>query len=130
MAFRLQLYTANEKNKSNRMKRIVTTVLFVVSMLGVLSAQQSKEELSAAAANPLADLMSIPFQNNLNMNNGEYNRNVNVLNIQPVIPFAGGKLITRTILPIVRIPDFSNESGTLSSGLADIVFTAFYVPKS
>jgi len=130
MAFRLQLYTANEKNKSNRMKRIVTTVLFVVSMLGVLSAQQSKEELSAAAANPLADLMSIPFQNNLNMNNGEYNRNVNVLNIQPVIPFAGGKLITRTIFPIVRIPDFGNESGKLSSGLADIVFSAFYVPES
>jgi hypothetical protein len=96
----------------------------------MLSAQQSQEELSAAAANPLADLMSFPFQNNLNMNYGEYNRNLNVLNIQPVIPLAGGKLITRTIFPIVRIPDFSNESGKLSSGLADIVFTAFYVPES
>ncbi|MCK4676677.1 MAG: hypothetical protein KAT48_00975, partial [Bacteroidales bacterium] len=82
------------------------------------------------AANPLADLMSFPFQNNLNMNYGPYNRNLNVLNIQPVIPLADGKLVTRTIFPIVRIPDFSNESGKLSSGLADIVFTAFYVPES
>ena len=33
-------------------------------------------------------------------------------------------------MPIVRIPDVSAESGKLSSGLGDIVFTAFYVPKS
>ena len=92
--------------------------------------ENSKEDLSKAAANPLADLMSFPFQNNLNMNYGEYNRNVNILNIQPVLPFFNGKLITRTIFPIVRIPDFSNESGKLSSGLADIMFTAFYVPES
>ena len=107
-------------------------LLFLAIMLGVLSAtaQQSQEELSAAAANPLANLMSFPFQNNLNMNYGEYNRNTNILNIQPVIPLAGGKLITRTIFPIVRIPDFGNESGKLSSGLSDIVFTAFYVPKT
>ncbi|NPD85788.1 neuromedin U [Lentimicrobium sp. L6] len=91
---------------------------------------ESMEDLSAAAANPLANLMSFPFQNNLNMNYGEHNRNTNILNIQPVVPLFGGKLITRTIFPIVRIPDFSNESGKLSSGLADIVFTAFYVPKS
>ena len=112
------------------MKKLVTIVLFVILMGGMLSAQQSQEELSAAAANPLADLISLPFQNNLNMNYGEYNRNVNILNIQPVIPLAGGKLITRTIFPIVRIPDFGNESGKLSSGLADVVLTAFtvYVP--
>jgi len=112
------------------MKKLAISVLFVVSILGTLSAQQSQDELSAAAANPLADLMSFPVQNNLNMNYGEYNRNLNVLNIQPVIPLAGGKLITRTIFPIVRIPDYGNESGKLSSGLSDIVFTAFYVPES
>ncbi|MCD4735545.1 MAG: transporter [Bacteroidales bacterium] len=101
-------------------------------MFGLFSvnAQQSQEELSAAAANPLADLMSFPFQNNLNMNYGEYNRNMNILNIQPVIPLAGGKLVTRTIFPIVRIPDFNSDSGKLSSGLSDVVFTAFYVPES
>lgn len=112
------------------MKKIVSLVLFVALTVGILSAQQSQEELSAAAANPLADLMSFPFQNNLNMNYGEYNRNLNVLNIQPVIPFAEGKIITRTIFPIVNIPDYGNENGKLSSGLSDIVFTAFYVPKS
>lgn len=112
------------------MKKVL--LFSIAIMFGVLSvtAQQSQEELSKEAANPLADLISLPFQNNLNMNYGEYNRNMNILNIQPVIPLLGGKLITRTIFPIVSIPDFSTENDKYSSGLADIVFTAFYVPES
>ena len=107
-------------------------LIFLTIMLGVFSvnAQQSQEELSKAAANPLADLISLPFQNNLNMNYGPYDRNVNVLNIQPVIPLFNGKFITRTIIPIVSIPDFSKESGNETWGLADMVLTGFYVPES
>ncbi len=110
----------------------ITFILFVLPFFlsPFSNAQDESETLSQQAANPLADLMSFPFQNNLNINHGPYNRNVNVLNIQPVIPFAGGKIITRTIFPIVRIPDFSQESGKLTSGLSDIVFTTFYVPES
>lgn len=110
--------------------KLFTLILMFFVSANLLLAQESTEELSKAAANPLADLMSFPFQNNLNMNYGPYDRNMNILNIQPVIPLAGGKLITRTIFPIVWIPDFSSESGMHSSGLADIVLTAFYVPES
>jgi len=88
------------------------------------------EALSTAAANPLADLMSFPFQNNTNFGIGEFDRTANVLNVQPVIPLAGGKLITRTIFPFIWVPDVTQESGTLSSGLGDILFTAFYTPSS
>ena len=94
------------------------------------AAQNSKEELSKQAANPVADLISFPFQNNLNINQGPFDRNTNILNIQPVIPLLGGKVITRTVMPIVNIPDYGNESGKLTSGIADIVFTAFYKPES
>ena len=110
----------------------------LIAALGILAcipiwAQEggnTAEDLAQQAANPIADLMSFPFQNNLNMNYGPFNRNLNALNIQPVLPFAEGRIITRTILPILKIPDFSSESGQLSSGLGDIVFTAFYSPKS
>ncbi|WP_250434201.1 hypothetical protein [Hanstruepera flava] len=112
------------------MKKKLIAKLLVLFLALSVSAQESAEQLSTAAANPLADLISFPFQNNLNMNYGEYNRNLNVLNIQPVIPFADGKIITRTIFPIVNIPDFGSESGKLTPGLSDIVFTAFYVPES
>ena len=105
-------------------------VLFVASLLMFIStalhAQQSATELSEAAANPLADLISLPFQNNTDFGLGPFDRASNVLNIQPVIPLMEGKLITRTILPFVRIPDLGSETGTIASGLSDINFTAFY----
>ena len=110
----------------------IKTLLFALVMFCVqfTSAQDSREDLSKEAANPLADILSFPLQNNLNMNYGPYNRNVNILNFQPVIPLADGKIITRTIFPFIKIPDFSQKSGNYSSGLSDIVFTAFYTPKS
>jgi hypothetical protein len=89
-------------------------------------AQQSADALSKEAANPLADLISLPFQNNTDFGLGDFNRNRNILNIQPVIPLAGGKVITRTIVPVAWLPDIGAESGSLSTGLADTLFTAFY----
>ena len=70
----------------------------------------------------ILEAMNFDYQNEeekkiKKMNYGEYNRNMDVLNIQPVIPLAGGKFITRTIIPIVFIPDFAEESGMHSSGL-------------
>jgi hypothetical protein len=121
--------------------RIIPALFVLVFLTGFLQyAQETSpapaandlDDLSQQAANPVADLMSFPFQNNLNINNGPFNRNINVLNIQPVIPFSlkNGNIITRTIFPIVSIPDFGSETGTFTSGLSDIVFTAFYSPKS
>ena len=95
---------------------------------GQLAAQESREDLSQQAANPIADLMSIPFQNNTDFGLGSYDRASNVLNVQPVIPLANGKLITRTIFPFVWIPDVTAESGLITSGLSDVSFTAFYTP--
>lgn len=105
---------------------ILSLLLFIMTPFA--AAQDAQEDLSQQAANPLADLISLPFQNNLNLNQGEFNRNTNVLNIQPVIPLFGGQIITRTIFPIVHIPDYGSEDGVLASGLSDIIFTAFYTP--
>ncbi|MFC2164266.1 neuromedin U [Acidobacteriota bacterium] len=115
------------------MKRIMSLGLVCIIVLysvTSLSGQKSNEDLAKAAANPLASMISIPFQNNMELGLGDYNRTRNVLNIQPVIPLAGGKIITRTIFPVVWLPDISAESGSYSSGLSDTQFTAFYVPPS
>jgi hypothetical protein len=88
------------------------------------------EDLSKQAANPLADLISLPFQNNTNFGLGPYDRTNNILNIQPVIPLSEGRIITRTIVPIVWIPEFAEESGFSTWGLSDVQFTAFYAPPS
>jgi len=107
--------------------RTIIFIFFISCLVPALQAQESADNLSQQAANPVADLMSFPFQNNLNINPDS--RNTNVLNIQPVLPFAGGRLITRTIIPIVSIPDVGEESG-LKTGLGDIVVTAFYAPAA
>lgn len=110
------------------MKRILMGLTALILLTGTPGlAQQSAEELAKAAANPLADLISFPIQNNTDFGLGPFDRSRNVLNVQPVIPLAGGKIITRTIFPFVWLPDVTAESGSFSSGLSDITFTAFYV---
>ncbi len=119
------------------MKR--TILLFLASasafvIAGSASAQQaaaSDADLAKQAQNPLASMISVPFQNNLNFNMGPHDRNQNVLNIQPVIPFGFGpvNLITRTIVPVVYKPDLSAETGG-TSGLGDTSSTFWLGPSA
>ena len=64
----------------------------------------STQSLQKATQNPVADLISVPIQDNMNFGVGPYNGTQNVLNIQPVIPMHLTKnwnLINRIIAPIV-----------------------------
>jgi hypothetical protein len=66
------------------------------------------EALAKAAQNPVANMISVPFQNNTAFGVGPFERDQNVLNIQPVIPVKlseSWNLITRTILPVVWQPN-------------------------
>lgn len=74
-----------------------------------------------AAQNPIADLISLPFQNNTNFAIGRSDNTENILNIQPVIPIhlsPDWNLITRSILPVVYQPPFL--SGRELRALEDI----------
>ncbi|HEY5928903.1 MAG TPA: hypothetical protein VIU02_01200, partial [Burkholderiales bacterium] len=42
--------------------------------------------LAKAAQNPIADMISLPFQNNTNFDVGPLKKTQNILNIQPVLP--------------------------------------------
>ncbi len=87
-------------------------------------------DLARAAQNPVADMISLPFQNNYNTDVGGLNNNQNVLNIQPVIPFNlndDWNLITRTIIPVVYQPSLF-QGDDHDFGVGDIQFTAFFSP--
>jgi hypothetical protein len=93
-------------------------------------AEMSAEELAKLAQNPVGNLISVPFQNNTNFNYGPMSGTQNILNIQPVIPIEVNKewnVITRTILPVVWQPALSPTIDS-SSGIGDMVFTAFLSP--
>ena len=100
---------------------------------GILKAgEDSTAELARAVQNPVADLISVPLQNNLNFDVGPRERTQNVLNIQPVVPLDVSDdwlLITRTILPIVSQPSFFPGDGGRENGLGDTTFSAFLSPK-
>lgn len=63
--------------------------------------------LQKAVQNPVASLISVPVQNNTNFGIGPYDRNQNVLNIQPVIPLrisGNWNMIIRWITPVIWQP--------------------------
>ena len=98
----------------------------------VVRAELSEEELAKLAQNPVANLVSVPFQNNANLNFGPQKKNQNVLNIQPVIPFELSKdwnLITRTIVPVISQPAlFPGDERT--NGIGATQFSAFLSPSN
>jgi len=94
------------------------------------AAKANAGEVAKKLANPIANLISMPLQNNTDVGIGEYNGYKNTLNVQPVIPITLSKklnLITRYIFPIVSQQNVTGE-GTSQSGLGDATISAFFSP--
>jgi hypothetical protein len=103
---------------------------FGLALAAPARAEMTAEELAKAVQNPVANLISVPFQNNTNFNYGPRDGTQNVLNIQPVIPISVDpewNVITRTIIPIVTQPGFVPGEST-TTGLGDVQFSAFLSP--
>ena len=89
------------------------------------------EDLAKASQNPIADLVSVPFQSNTNFNSGPFNRTQEILNIQPVVPMhlnEDWNVISRTIIPLVSQPDPLINSST--NGIGDITQSLFLSPSN
>ena len=92
--------------------------------------EESNTDLAKKTQNPVADLISVPFQNNFNFNTGPENRTVWVLNVQPVIPIHLSdewNLITRIVMPIINLPSLAPGIDH-AFGLGDINPTFFLSP--
>ena len=102
----------------------------VSAMVLAEGADGNAEALAKIAQNPVGNLISVPFQENANLNAGPFDHEFNVLNIQPVIPVdisEDWNIITRTILPIVSQPGFAPNQ-VRSDGLGDVQISAFLSP--
>jgi len=117
------------------MKRISILMPMVALLLiysSTMAAEQSNSDLAKKTQNPVADLISVPFQNNTNFGIGPGDETQNILNIQPVLPFTLNEewnVITRTILPVVSQPGVLTGGEGRVNGLGDTTFTAFFSPK-
>jgi hypothetical protein len=106
-------------------------VFGVVAMMAAPAhAELSEEELAKIAQNPVGNLISVPFQNNANLNFGPEKKTQDILNIQPVIPISisdDWNIITRTILPVVWQPALGPDDSSVK-GISDLQFNAFLSP--
>lgn len=129
--------------KSTLFKLFVSITLMGLPSVATAEKSPSPTDAAAlaeAAQNPVANMISVPFQNNTYFGIGPNEQTANVLNIQPVIPVKVGdwNIITRTIIPIVYLPapleggipglPQNSPSGS-TTGLGDINFTAFLSPE-
>lgn len=88
--------------------------------------------LAEQLSNPVASLISAPFQFNYDSGYGPNDGERAYLNIQPVIPISlndDWTMISRTILPLIWQNDIAGPSGE-QSGLGDITQSLFFSPKA
>ena len=95
-------------------------------------APSAEAELAKKLSNPVANLISVPFQNNFDFGIGPRNAFKYTVNIQPVIPVSLNddyNVIIRTILPVIyaqgSVPGQHDHSG-----LGDVTQSFFFSPKA
>jgi hypothetical protein len=111
---------------------LLATGALALAAIAPARAEMSAEELAKLAQNPVGNLISLPFQNNTNLNFGPEKATQNILNIQPVIPISidnDWNIITRTILPVISQPPLG-PGDNRTNGTGDLQLSAFLSPAN
>lgn len=110
---------------------LTALAIVLAATVGWPSPGAAQQDLAKAAQNPVAAMISLPFQNNTTFDYGPDDDVQNVLNIQPVWPFSLNSkwnLISRTILPVIDQPDLPGLDGAF--GVGDVNQTLFFSPAA
>lgn len=101
-----------------------------VLMFPSSAAAQDADALAKQTQNPVASLISVPFQGNWDFGIGDRDASSTLLNIQPVVPFEisdSANIILRVITPLTSYP---TEGGQRINGFGDVLASAFLSPSA
>jgi hypothetical protein len=132
-----------QPHRSNRAHPFICLLLIALLSVGLVALSSTawahkdeahhppphaEHDLAKASQNPVSSLISVPFENNYNVDAGPHDKVQNVMNIKPVIPVSLNKdwnLINRVILPVISQPrGFEGRR----NGLGDTTYQAFFTP--
>jgi len=119
-------------HKHQTLPATAITALVSLALPAFSSANDSSADLAQELTNPIADLITLPIQMNIDQDIGPADDGTKVTaNVQPVIPLdinEDWNLITRTIVPVIHQDDvFAGEGSQF--GLGDINLSLFFSPK-
>jgi hypothetical protein len=118
------------QNELRRALSMLIVGIVAVSVSVPRASAQESAEIAKQAQNPIAKLVSVPIENDFNPHTGMSKEDSYVLQFKPVVPLRVSKdwnLITRTIVPIIQVPDLTPKlAGT--SGLGDVSLSLFLSP--
>ncbi len=125
------MFVSSQEAGSRRASKLICAGL-LVSVHAAAQAQDA-DSLAKQLSNPIASLISVPFQSNWDRDIGPADDGRRyTLNIQPVIPVSISQdwnLISRTIFPVISQDQVVPGAGG-QSGLGDTVASLFFSPKA
>jgi hypothetical protein len=115
---------------STRASIALASAMVFVTLHCTRACADGATDLAQLVQNPIAKVVSIPFQNNLTFGAGPDHDPQDVLNIQPVLPFQLSEdwnVITRTIVPVIYQPALT-PGGDAFGGIGDISLALYFSP--
>jgi hypothetical protein len=118
--------------KASVWRVLVISLLIVSGLRAQQTTQQTTDELRNLARNPVADVIKVPFEEDIDFRAGPYNRTSSSLQVQPVIPLQISEnwlLVPRLVAnALIYQPDVTQPKGG-TTGLGDLVATFFITPS-
>ena len=109
----------------------MSLVLALIFLALPLRAEESAADLAKKSQNPVADMISLPIQNNTYFETGPNAKTQNVLLIQPVVPMGlndDWNFIARPIIPLLSQPALTGAQDR-ETGIGNVQFQGFFSPK-